>query len=605
MIKRTASLISAMMAASTVFAATLTVEKDKVLFDTSKDLCGIFFEDIDLSIDGGVYAEKVRNGSFENWEIGRWGKGLPFEYWQTLGACERTIANYKGGEEKFGSRYAFIRARKGCGIANEGYFGIALKKGDSYTLYCRTKGNKAPIEVAFERYGEKPLATTTIPPSKDEWMETTFTFVASGSDDRTRLAFRTTDDDSFAIDAVSLMPDNAVSGIFRRDVVEKLAALRPAFLRFPGGCWVEGDTMKEAYRWKKTLTPRHQRAPQWNIWKYWSSNAVGFFEYLLLCEELHAKPLFCINVGMSHRENVPMDKMDEFVQDAVDAVEFCNGSATSVWGKVRAEMGHPKPFNLEYLEIGNENGGKEYEERYALLANAVREKFPSVKLVFNNWKSTKTMDGAPKDLRDDHFYDSPAKFAHELSHHYDNFEGDFGIFVGEYASQTDVGPWGDLRGAIGEAAFLIGMERNANKVKLAAYAPLFANTEHSVWTPNMLYISSSQVFASPSWTVQRLFACNTGDKVVRCEISDGDENLIASAQIAANGETILKIVNFSEKAVKLETNLSGRALATVLTGNRNDHNSLYDPQAVVETTSSVDMTDGISLPPMSLSIYRF
>ena len=409
----------AMMAAlaSAVAFAGVRVEVGEPLFPAAEDLWGIFFEDIDLSLDGGVFAEKVRNGSFENWEIGLWSKGLPFEYWQTLGSTETAIVHPSKDVKGPGRRWAHVRARKGDGIANEGYFGIAVEKGGVYDLSFVVRGNAHPLEVSLERYGHGPVAKVEIPAGEASWREVKLPMVAAESDARCRLAFRTTADDEFDIDCVSLMPRDAVRGMFRRDIVEKLAALKPSFLRFPGGCWVEGETMKEAYRWKKTLAPRWERAPQWNIWKYWSSNAVGFYEYLLLCEELKAKPLFCINTGMSHKENVPMDKMGEFVQDALDAIEFCNGDETTKWGKVRCEMGHAAPFNLAYLEIGNENGGKEYEERYALIANAVREKYPDVKLVFNNWKTTKTMPGAPRDLRDDHFYDSPDKFARELSRH--------------------------------------------------------------------------------------------------------------------------------------------------------------------------------------------
>ena len=252
------------------------------------------------------------------------------------------------------------------------------------------------------------------------------------------------------LDHVSLFPADAVAGLFRRDLVEKLAALRPSFLRFPGGCWVEGDTMKDAYRWKTTIGDRWNRRTQWNIWKYWSTSGVGFHEYLLLCEALKAKPLFCINVGMSHKETVPMDRMDEFVQDALDCLEYCNGPVTSKWGAVRAAAGHPEPFGLAYLEIGNENGGKAYEERYKLMADAVAAKHPGVTLVFDNWKETKSIgNGAKADLRDDHFYKTPDAFMADLAHEYDAKKGDFGIFVGEYAVIKDTTRYGSLRGAIG------------------------------------------------------------------------------------------------------------------------------------------------------------
>jgi len=599
----------------------VAVEPSVVVGEASPDLWGIFFEDIDLSLDGGICAEMVRNPSFEHWEIGRWKKGLPFEYWQTLGAADLRIENYRspcGGN----TRYAKIRARKGSGFANEGFFGIAVEAGKEYRLRCRIRGNKAPIAVALERYGAGPAGTANLGATPGDWQDVDVILTAQAADARCRLAFRATADDEFAIDCVSLMPQDTVAGLFRRDLVEKLSALKPSFVRFPGGCWVEGDTMKEAYRWKKTLAPRWERAPQWNIWNYWSSNAVGFHEYLLLCEVLNAKPLFCINCGMSHKETVPMEKMGEFVQDALDCIEYCNGDVDTKWGAVRAANGHPAPFNLEYLEIGNENGGSGYEARYKLIADRVRAKYPAVKLIFNNWKSTRKMDVAPKDLRDDHFYNAPEWFAGPGVHEYDESKGDFGIFVGEYAVQRGIGPWGDLRGAIAEAAFMTGLERNADKVKLAAYAPLFANVEHTVWTPNLVYVSSDGSFASPSWNVQKLFSENRGTQVLKVSVETGTfeahegrakrkirnviENVQASAMRSADGSVILKLVNCTEEPQQVEIKgLSGRVAKTVFTGpNRDAHNTLFDREAVKERTTSLVLAGCDTLPPLSLVIYR-
>ncbi|MBO7655547.1 MAG: alpha-L-arabinofuranosidase, partial [Kiritimatiellae bacterium] len=290
-----------------------------------------------------------------------------------------------------------------------------------------------------------------------------------------------------------------------------------------GGCWVEGNTMKEAYRWKKTIGSIWERPTQWNIWGYWATHGVGFHEYLLICEELGAKPLFCINVGMSHRENVPMEKMDEFVQDALDCIEYCNGPVDSKWGAIRAAAGHPKPFNLEYLEIGNENGGPEYNKRYKLIAEAVRAKYPSVKLVFDNWGSTKDVD-APRDLRDDHFYMTPDWFMMNAGHYsdpkrYDARSGKFGVFVGEYAVTQGTGKFGSLRAAIGEAAFMTGLENASDVVKLAAYAPLFANVKHQRWSPDMIYVGPASNFVNPSFEVQRLFAENRGKDLLETKVT--------------------------------------------------------------------------------------
>ena len=596
--------------------------------ETSPDLWGIFFEDIDLSLDGGVYAEMVRNRSFEDFEGKK--NELTLEFWNPVGNAEYFLSE-KTDAHANDRHCVTVRGHEGAGIANEGYFGMGVEKGAAYNFTMAVKGDFATAEVSLEAYGKPTIAKAAIDGvSGGEWKTVTAKLVANDSDPQCRLVIRFLPTlrggrkiHEAQVDHVSLFPADAVAGLFRRDLVEKLAALRPSFLRFPGGCWVEGETMKEAYRWKKTIGSMWERRTQRNIWKYWSTNGVGFHEYLLLSEALGAKPLFCINCGMSHKETVPMDKMEEFVQDALDCIEYANGPADSKWGSVRAAAGHPEPFGLKYLEIGNENGGKDYEERYALIANAVRAKYPDVKLVFDNWKSTKRVDD-PKDMRDDHFYDSPDRFMSSLAHEYDEPKGDFGIFVGEYAVTTYTHRYGSLRGAIGEAAFMLGIERNQRQVKLAAYAPLFANAQHTVWTPNMIYPTTTGSFVSPSWTVQKLFSENRGKKVLKVDVETGtyetdtkfawgkgvNHNVIefvqASAIRDAAGDIILKLVNCTEKPQQVEIRgVAGSGTRTVFTGpDRLAHNSPAEPEALKETSAPFKLDGSDTLPPLSLVIYR-
>ena len=608
----------------------VTVDPSAVVGEASPDLWGLFFEDIDLSLDGGVYAEMVRNRSFEDGN-GRRGE-LTLQYWNPVGSAECFLSDKPGAHAN--DRHCMtVRGRSGAGAANEGYFGMGVKKGASYNLSVALRvgdgsaAKSAKIDVVLEAYGKAPLATARIEGVTDEWRTFDATLVANDDEAQARLLFRIVDDgaqlSTFQIDHVSLFPADAVAGLFRRDLVEKLAALKPSFMRFPGGCWVEGETMRDAYRWKTTIGDKWNRRTQWNIWKYWSTNGVGFHEYLLLSEALGAKPLFCINCGMSHKETVPMDKMDEFVQDALDCIEYANGPTNSVWGAKRAAAGHPEPFGLKYLEIGNENGGKDYEARYALIAKAVREKYPEIQLVFNNWKSTKRVDD-PKDLRDDHFYDSPDRFMSSLAHEYDEPKGDFGIFVGEYAVTTYTHRYGSLRGAIGEAAFMLGIERNQSQVKLAAYAPLFANAQHTAWTPNMIYPTTTGSFSSPSWNVQKLFSENRGREVLKVSVETGTyetdtnfawgkgvnhnviENVQASAMRDAAGDIILKLVNCTEKAQQVEIRgVAGSGTRTVFTGpDRLAHNSPAEPEALKETSAPFKLEGTDTLPPLSLVIYR-
>ena len=604
---------------------TISVDTGKKLFPVAPDLWGIFFEDIDLSLDGGIYAEMVRNRSFEDGSLGR-EQNEPLAYWDPVGAAYIRPDTTRPLSPK-NTRSVRVEARPGCGIANNGYFGMGIEHGRTYNLSVALRGEiEGAIEVSFEAFGKSgTLGKGEIPAITEDWKTYTLALTATDTDPRARLVFRTLEGGVFYMDCVSLFPVETYgkSGLFRKDLMEKLAALKPSFVRFPGGCWVEGDRMRDAYRWKTTLGSIWERRTQWNIWKYWSTNGVGFHEYLLLCEELGAKPLFCINCGMAHKDNVPMEKMDEFVQDALDCIEYCNGSADTKWGAVRAANGHPEPFNLEYLEIGNENFGQDYTDRYKLIAEAVRAKHPEVKLIFNRFRNWNVSEG-PRDIRDDHYYNSPDWFMRSGGSYADRrkYPADcFKIFVGEYAVTRNTRPYGSLRAAIGEAAFMVGLENSQDVVALAAYAPLFANAQHLAWSPNLINVVSDGSFVNPSWNVQKLFSGNRGSEVVECKVDTPDfdtrekdkngENfkapcVVASAVVDADGAVIVKIVNSTEEEQKATLNLHGKAKRILFTGPDADAcNSLYDRDALKETEDEIAL-DGspLSLPPLSLTILK-
>jgi alpha-L-arabinofuranosidase len=270
--------------------------------------------------------------------------------------------------------------------------------------------------------------------------------------------------------------------------------------------------MKFAYRWKETVGDPAERRTQFNIWNYHATHGLGFHEYLQMCEDLRAEPLFVINCGMSHRENVPMEKMGEFVQDALDAIEYCNGPADSVWGSLRARNGHPAPFNLKYIEIGNENGGPAYQERYALFHDAIRKAHPEMVLIADV-PTTKR----PADIVDEHYYSTPEFFIQQ-AHRYDAHDRKGPrIYVGEFAVTQGAGK-GNLRAAVGEAAFMVGMERNADVVAMSSYAPLFVNVNHRGWNPDLINFDSSRAYGIPSYYVQKLFAENRGDVILPADV---------------------------------------------------------------------------------------
>ncbi len=597
----------------------IAVDASKVRFPVAEDLWGIFFEDIDLSLDGGIYAEMVRNRSFEDGLVSYRAR-REIGYWSTVGRATLDRDSSKPISEK--NRYCGrVESLPGGGIANDGYFGMGIKKGAKYRLSVALRGDvKGVIDVELASLG-KTLAKESIEGVGAEWKTFETTLVATDTDPDAKLIVRAPKGGTFYIDCVSLFPCETYgkSGLFRKDLMERLAALKPSFVRFPGGCWVEGDTMAEAYRWKQTIGSIWERCTQWNLWGYWSANGVGYHEYLVLCEELGAKALFCINCGMSHKENVPLDKMGEFVQDALDCIEYANGPVTSKWGAVRAANGHPEPFNLEYLEIGNENGGKAYYERYALIHDAVQKKYPNIKIVSDVWYGP--VKGRPQHIRDEHYYKSPDWFMSTGAKMYDTYpRGEFEVFVGEYAVTKDVGRWGDLRAAIGEAAFMCGLERNADIVKLAAYAPLFANSKHTAWKPNLIYPMTDGNFVNPSWNVQKLFSENRGKDVLEMTLSsramklrDGKKcrAIAASAVRDADGSVVVKAINCSETPQPCTISVKGgsfsRVEKTLFTGaGARASNDPINRDALGETKGTASVKDGAiseTLPPLSFTVY--
>jgi len=512
-------ILAGMLSAGACFAApnaSITVDAQNPTHKVSPMLWGIFFEDINLSADGGIYAELVRNRSFED-------SDKP-EHWSTIGSgsakVEISVDNSLPISPKNPRSLKVTIQDTGtarAGVANNGYWGMALKKGDSYDLSLWARGSDGftgPLTVTLESTDSIVYAKETINRLTPEWKRYQLKFTSTATDPRARLVISTTKTGTFWLDMVSLFPKktwkNRPNGL-RPDLFEMLLALKPSFVRFPGGCWVEGNTMKEAYRWKETIGDISERRTQYNIWHYYATHGLGFHEYLLMCEDLGAEPLFVINCGMSHRENVPLDKMDEYVQDALDAIEYCNGPVTSKWGALRAAAGHPAPFNLKYMEIGNENGGRAYHERWPLFYKAIKAKYPEIQLIANVWGGYPT--NIMPEIIDEHYYSNPEFFINRANM-YDKYNRNGPkVYVGEYAVTQDCGQ-GNLRGAIGEAAFMTGMERNSDIVYMASYAPLFVNVNHRRWNPNLINFDSSRVYGIPSYYVQKLFSEYRGEEVL-------------------------------------------------------------------------------------------
>jgi len=496
--------------APVVFAqATITVDVDKPGHAVSPLLWGVFFEDINLSADGGIYPELVRNRSFED--------AVRPEYWQLL-----DVTN--GGSMAIDStvplnpvnRHSLrLNVDGAFTLENEGYWGMNIIQGDGYVLRFAaraTNGFDGPLKVRLVGTDGTELAQGKISGLDDHWKYYSLDLAAMGSDPRAKLQISASGKGALFLDMVSLMPKKTWKNHgLRVDLMESLAALHPSFLRFPGGNWVEGDDRAHMYRWKSTIGNIDARTPLWNTWGYNTTQGLGFFEYLQMCEDLGAEPLFCINDGMTLHDSVPLDQMGPWVQDALDAIEYANGPTNSTWGSLRAKAGHPAPFGLKYMEIGNENGGPDYYQRWPLLANAIREKYPYMQLVVNSDLRGRPYPTDPKpDIVDEHYYESPESFMWRASQydHYDRHGPK--IFVGEYAVTEKAGK-GNLQAALGEAAFMTGMERNSDMVFMASYAPLLVNLNHRAWNPDLINYDSSRWYGLPSYYVQQMFSANRGD----------------------------------------------------------------------------------------------
>jgi alpha-L-arabinofuranosidase len=505
--------------------ATLTVAVDKPGHVISPLLYGIFFEDINCSADGGIYAEMVRNRNFEDsdkpdhWSVAASGPAnFELSIDSTHPVSPKNLHSLRVNIVNPGSGRA--------GVANDGFWGMAVGRGQTYSLSLFARGGggfTGPLVAALENADGVVYAQKTISSLAPDWKNYRLSLTANATDPKARLVISTSRAGTFWLDMVSLFPKQTWkhrSNGLRPDLAEMLAGLKPGFVRFPGGCWVEGDVMSLAYRWKQTVGDPSERRTQYNIWQYHATHGIGYHEYLQMCEDLGAEPLFVINCGMSHKEVVPLDKMGEFVQDALDAIEYANGPASSTWGALRARNGHRALFNLKYMEIGNENGGPAYHERYALFYDAIKAKYPQMQLVANEWSGRPT--NRPVEIVDEHYYSTPEFFINNADK-YDSYDrAGRKVYVGEYAVTKGCGQ-GNLRAAIGEAAFMTGLERNSDVVVMASYAPLFANVNYKKWNPDLIDFDSSRAYGIPSYYVQLMFGANRGDVVLPVTVSAPEE----------------------------------------------------------------------------------
>jgi alpha-L-arabinofuranosidase len=500
--------------------AELSVQVDRPGVPISPTLYGIFFEEINCAGDGGLYAEMVRNRSFED-------SSKP-DHWSlvTTGSArgEMTVEpNPSQGEyNRHALRLKVETAGDGAvGVANDGYWGMALTDNATYELSFLARcsdGFRGPLTVSLTGSQGQVYAASKMAGIGPDWKRFSASLKSRANDSKARLVINASQPGTVWLDVVSLFPKQTFherkNGL-RDDLAQMLSRVQPSFVRFPGGCWVEGDDLSLSYHWKQTIGDIAGRRNQYNIWQYYSTQGLGYHEYLQMCEDLGAEPLFVINCGMSHHGNVPLDEMGPWVQDALDAIEYANGPVGSHWGAIRARNGHPAPFHLRFMEIGNENVGQPYAERYPLFYRAIKTRYPTMHLIADVW------GGIPKDnpvdIVDEHYYSDPGFFMNNASRydHYDRHGPK--VYVGEYAVTQGCGN-GNLRAALGEAAFMTGMERNSDVVIMASYAPLFANVNYKRWNPDLINFNSAKVYGTPSYYVQQMFSANRGEFVLPVQL---------------------------------------------------------------------------------------
>ena len=630
----------------------ITVSTNQIIAEVQPTMWGIFFEDINLGADGGIYAEMVKNRSFEFYQ--------PLMGWtinQNKFHEGSILVTYRKEQNAANPRYLQITKQNAgdtLGITNEGFRGMGIKDklGYDFSVIYRqqTKGLKLHIELVSMT--GKIIGSTTLTPSEitgNEWKRESVHFNATDSTLKGKMNIWFEGAGKIDLDMVSLFPEDTWKkrpGGMRADMIQLLADMKPGFIRFPGGCIVEGHDLALRYQWKKTLGPIEARQLIINRWNsefahrptpdYFQTFGLGFFEYFQLAEDIGAAPLPILNAGMSCQFNaaevVPIDQLDPYVQDALDLIEFANGDVSTQWGKVRAAMGHPAPFNLKMMGVGNENWGPQYVERLKIFSKAIKARYPDFKLINSSGTDPDGerfdyLNGQLRkinaDIIDEHYYRKPEWFLANVAR-YDNYPRNGPkVFAGEYAAQSDatvsVNNRNNLQTAIAEAAFMTGLERNAAVVNLASYAPLFAHIDGWQWTPDLIWVNNLQSYGTPNYYVQKLFSTNKGTNVVPALMDgkaiSGQESLYVSAVIDKNaGEVIIKMVNASANAITkvieitAAKKLAATAKVTVLKSNSLlDVNNFDTPKMVSPVTGTLPLKANklsVVLPANSFSVYR-
>lgn len=633
-------------------ASTLVVKANESIAEIQPTMWGLFFEDINMGADGGIYAELVKNRSFEfdtpmmGWKVLKKNEG------QTNGKALVHNAELTSPANRRYIRISTTEDGRNYGITNEGYRGMGIKEGDQYdfsVLARQAKGSSVKLVVELVDEGGKSIGTATLAPEGNGWKKFESSLTATATAKKAKMNLWVEGAGEIDLDMISLFPKDTWMGRpggLRKDMIQLLADMKPGFFRFPGGCIVEGRTLDERFQWKKTIGPIADRELIVNRWNtefkhrltpdYYQSFGLGFYEYFLVSEDIGAEPLPILNCGMACQFNtgevVPLDQLDPYIQDALDLIEFANGSPETTWGKKRAEMGHPEPFNMKYLGIGNEQWGEQYIERFKIFEKELKAKYPEIVLVsttgpFPEGKEFDYLNETLRDLNveliDEHYYKPPVWFR-ENATRYDSYDRNGPkIFAGEYAAQSVAIASPDNKNnwecAMSEAAFMTGLERNAEVVVMASYAPLFAHSEGWQWTPDLIWVDNLTAYGTPNYHVQKMFSTNRGSHVLPVleegNAVTGQSDLYATAALdEETDEIILKIVNTSDKEQKKEIVIEGvkklgsKGTLTVLRSDKLDAiNSLDNPKAIYPEDEEIKVKGSklkLTFAPYSVNVIR-
>lgn len=603
---------------------------------------GVFFEDINFGADGGLYAELIKNRSFEfENPLGGWS---PFGTVtvQTKSPCFDRNPHYV--------RLSFAKELTGTGLDNEGFKGIGIQAGEKYdfSLYARTPGN-SPIKLRINLLNSKNdiYETKELVISGRDWKKYTLALTPEETDARSGLRITMITQGTVDLEHISLFPqrtfNNRPNGM-RADLAQALKELKPGVFRFPGGCIVEGTNKETRYQWKNTIGPVENRPININRWNftfahkkfsdYYQSYGLGFFEYFQLSEDLGAEPLPVLNCGLSCQyenndpnENCPVDQLQPYIDDALDLIEFANGPVTGKWGKIRAEMGHPAPFNLKLIAIGNEQWGPLYPERLEPFVKAIRARYPEIQIIGSSGPQSEGADfdylwpemkRLKVDLVDEHFYRSPEWFLAGAKR-YDSYDRQGPkVFAGEYACHP-ANRENSFLTALCEAAFMTGLERNADVVHLCTYAPLFAHVDAWQWRPDLIWFDNLSLVKTPNYYVQQLYGHNVGTHVVPLSMQGepvvGQNDLYATAAVdIKTNELIIKIANTGIQHRKVKLNLNGLSagkhpgrLTLLHSSDLEAKNTIASPSVIVPVVSDIEIegsgTD-VTVKPLSFSVYR-